>query len=205
MAPKDTVLLKTVLHIIVALTLWFGLGWLDIGVGWRLGAIVAGGICVHLFWEHFVFNPYLYLGAMPVSNDDPVMVQAREKAAGTLPLFLEKIFPEHRQDSMVKFRFTTSSGEVEKLWADLLEVNGNTLKVYVRTYPVHHDQLFNDTQEVDIADIVDWQVEYRDGTLRGGYTNRALFTIFERQEGYLPSKLKPQLARYREIDEPDES
>jgi len=198
-------LLKTILHIIVALALWFGLGALGAGIWWRVGAIVAGAVAVHLFWEHFVFKPYLYLGAMPVSNDDPVMLEAREKAKQTLPLFLESIFPEYRQDSMVKFRFTTSSGEVENLWADLLEVNGSKLKVYVRTPPLHHDQPMDRTQEVELSDVTDWQVEYRDGTIRGGYTNRALFTIFERQEGYLHPKLRPQLARFRDLDEAAET
>ena len=74
-------MLKRVLHIIVALGLWFGVGTLGVGVGWRIGAVVAGAVAVHLFWKHF--------------NNAPAMVQAREKAKRAL----EKIFPEHRQDT----------------------------------------------------------------------------------------------------------
>lgn len=194
-------MLKTSLHVVVATALWFALSAFAIGIPWRIGAIILGAVSVHLFWEHFVFNPYLYLGAMPVSEDDQVMQKAREKAMQTLPFFLEKIFPEHRQDSMVKYRFKTSSGEVENLWADLLEVNGDMLKVYVRTPPVKHDEPMDRNQQVSRDDIVDWQAEYQDGTIRGGYTNRALFTIFEREEGYLHPKLRRQLARFRDVEE----
>jgi hypothetical protein len=101
---------------------------------------------------------------------------------------------------MVKYRFQTSSGEVENLWADLLEIDGERLKVYVRTLPMRHDKPLDRHQQIGLADVVDWQVTYPDGTTRGGYTNRALFTIFEREEGQLHPKLRPLLAQYRGID-----
>jgi hypothetical protein len=193
-------LAKTLLHLLVATVLWFILGAVDVGVPWRIGAIVLGAVAVHLFWEHFVFKPFLYLGAMPFLNDDPLMEAARAKAKETLPLFLETLFPEHREDSTIAFRFTTSSGQIENLWGDLLEVNGNSLKIYLRTPPVNHDQPLDRNHEVSLDDVVDWQVEYRDGTLRGGYTNRALFKIFERQEGYMHPQFLPQIARFRDVE-----
>jgi uncharacterized protein YegJ (DUF2314 family) len=164
-----------------------------------------GAVAVHVIWERLIFNPYLYRGAIQVSNDDPVMQEALEKARQTVPLFLGKVFPEHRQDSMVKFRFKTSSGEVEYLWADLLEVNGDKLRVYVRTPPLHHDQPMDQSHEICLDEVMDWQVECRDGAIRGGYTNRALFTIFEREQGYLHPKLRMQQARFRDVEEATEA
>ena len=193
-------MLKTLLHIVVATAIWFAAAALGLGIPWRLGAIFLGAIAVHLVWEHLIFNPNVYLGAMPVSDDDPIMQKAREKALQTLPEFLTNLFPKHPQDSMVKFRFQTSFGEVENLWADLLEISGDRLKVYVRTLPMRHDRPLDRHQRIALADVVDWQVEYQDGTTRGGYTNRALFTIYEREEGQLHPNLRPLLAQYRGID-----
>jgi uncharacterized protein YegJ (DUF2314 family) len=190
---------KLVLQLFVACALWFGLGALGAAAGWRIGAIVCGVIAVHQVWERFVFNPYLYLGAMPVSDDDPIMLQAREEGKKTLPQFLA-IYPEHNQDSIVKFRFTTDTGRNEYLWADLMEVSEGKATVYVRTFPISNEGEFNRKQEIQLDEIVDWQVEYRDGSLRGGYTTRALMKIFERQEGYMHPKLRGQLERFKELE-----
>lgn len=198
-------MLKTVLHLVVAAALWFGLGALAVGVPWRLAAVVLGAVAVHFVWERVIFNPYVYLGTMPVADDDPVMQEARERAKETLAVFLEKIFPEHRRDCMVKFPFQTSSGVLENLWADLLEVDGDVLKVFLRTPPAHHDRPVDRNLEVPVNDVLDWQVEFEDGTIGGGYTNRALFTIFEREQGYLHPKLRTQRDRFRDVKEMGEA
>ena len=193
-------MLKLILQIAVAAALWFGLQFLNLGVPWRLVAIVLGAIVVHFVWERFIFNPYLYLGAMPVSDDDPIMQKAFAEAKSSVARFLE-LFPDHREDSMVKFRFTTNRGTAENLWADLLEVDGRKAKVFVRTPPVEHDGEFERSREIHIDDITDWQIEFPDGTIRGGYTSRALFKIYERQEGHLHPKFRAQWERFRELDE----
>jgi uncharacterized protein YegJ (DUF2314 family) len=191
---------KTLLHVVVALALWFILRAFDIGIAWRLGAIVIGAIGVHYFWEWFVFDPYLYLGVMYVPDDDPVMLRAREKACDTLPQFFESIYPQYREDSMVKFRFETSSGGTEYLWGDLLEVKDDQLQVYLRTPPETHEESLDRNMAIGRDRIVDWQVARTDGTILGSYTTRALFTIFEREEGYLHPKLRKQLSRFRDLD-----
>ena len=50
---------------------------------------------------------------------------------------------------------------------------------------------------VPIDSIVDWQVEFPDGTLRGGYSNLAFFKIYEREEGAMPPKFLEQVARFK--------
>ncbi len=191
---------KTLLHILVALAIWFLLRAFDIGTPWRLGAIIIGAIGVHYFWEWFVFNPYSYLGAMPVANDDPVMLRAREKARDTLLQFFESIYPKYREDSMVKFRYDTANGDAEYLWADLLGVSGDQLKVYLRTPPVSYEESLDRNMTIERNQVVDWQVACPDATILGGYTNRAMFTILEREEGYLHPKLRKQLSYFRDLD-----
>jgi hypothetical protein len=194
---------KLVAHIVVACAVWFGLGALDAPTVWRLAGIVAGAVGVHLFWERVLFQPHLYLGAMPVRDDDPLMLEAREQAKATLPRFFE-LFPDHRQDAMVKFGFTNASGTVENLWGDLVEVSDEEATVFVRTPPVECPPDFERRRTIRRDGIVDWQIEMPDGTLRGGYTNRVMFKIFEREQGYMHPKLLPQLARFKDLEDSGE-
>jgi len=134
---------------------------------------------------------------MPVANDDPIMQQAVQRAKETFGEF-RTLYPAHREDSMVKFRFKTDSGATENLWGDLLELEETRAKVYVRTPPMQHSGTLDRTMEIDVDGIVDWQIELRDGTLRGGFTNQALFRIFERQEGYMHPKFKQHMSRFQD-------
>jgi hypothetical protein len=191
---------KLIAQVVVGLLVWNGVGWC--GAGWLLQtlAVVIGVALVHLVWERYIFQPFDYLGVLPVADDDPIMLDALAAARETLPAFL-RAFPRHQRDSMVKFRLTTPSGPRELVWADLLEVSGDTAKVYVRTPPVGDVADFQPEMTISVADVLDWQIESPDGTLRGGYTNRALFKIFERTEGYMHPKFLIHSQRFRELDE----
>ncbi len=193
-------MIKLILHVLVACALWFLIQLAGFGVVPRLVGIVVGAVAVHFVWERLVFDPLRYLGAMPVSDDDPLMTSAKARAKETLPEF-RALFPEHEQDSMVKFLFHADSGVKENLWADLLSLSGDSAKVYIRTAPVEHKGDLDRNQEIAVDDIVDWQVEMPDGTIRGGFTNFALFKIFEREEGYLHSKLRSQMQRFTDCQQ----
>jgi uncharacterized protein YegJ (DUF2314 family) len=190
---------KTILQIIVALALWFGLFYFNLHWGIKVGAIIVGAILVHIVWEQFIYNPFLYLGAMPVANDDPLMLEAVANGKSTFLKFLE-IYPDHKTDSMVRFRFETDTGAVENLWGDLLEINDEQTTVYLRTPPIDHNGELDRTMTIDRDQINDWQVEFRDGTLRGGYTNRAMFKIYEREDGSIHRKLMVHFCRFKDID-----
>jgi len=186
---------KLILQIAVAVGIWFALGAFDLHWGIRIVGIILGAIGVHVFWERVIFSPYDYLGVMWVADDDPVMEEAKRRAGETFDEF-RKLYPGHHEDSMVKFRFETDKEATEFLWGDLLELTDADAKVFVRTPPVKHEGEFDRTMEVSVADIVDWQVELPDGNLRGGFTNRAMFKIFEREQGYMHPKFKKHVQRF---------
>lgn len=142
-----------------------------------------------------------HLGAVPIATTDPLMVAAVEHARGTWGTFL-RLYPDHRETSIVKFRLRTKSDEIENVWGDLLEVNGDQLTVYLRTPPVSDPGVRDVRLTVAVADVVDWQIMFPDSTLRGGFTQQATFRILERDQGRLSAKYAEQLARYRELEEP---
>ena len=190
-------MLKLLSHIIVAAGLWFGTR--ALGVHWALacGAVVAGAFAVHFVWERVFFQPYAYLGTMPLASDDPLMAAARADARASFEKF-RQLFPEHSRDTMVRFALRVKNGDVEYVWGDLLELTETTAKVYLRTPPVAEADLPNRTMDIKVEDIDDWQIEFTDGTLQGGFTNRALFRIFEREQGYMHPAFTEHMARFRD-------
>jgi uncharacterized protein YegJ (DUF2314 family) len=192
---------KLIAHIVVALAIWGGLAAANVSVWVRLVAIVFGAMAVHWVFERFFADPFLYLGSMPVASDDPLMARARQQVKETWPQFL-KLYPEHKEDSCVRFEFTSDTDQVEHLWGDALEISSDHVTVFVRTPPAtQKEPLESQRMTIPIEKVTDWQIEFRDGTLRGGFSIRAMFKIFERSEGYLPREFKEQLDRFR--DEPE--
>lgn len=189
---------KLLTHLIVAAGLWFGLKSIGVAAGWRWIAIVGGAVLVRLIWERLFQYPFLYLGARPIDQNDPLMANARKQAAANFDKF-RSLYPEHQQDTCVRFALRVKSGKMEYVWGDLLELGETTAKVFLRTAPIEEADINDRTTTIPISDIDDWQIEFRDGTLRGGFTNRALFKIFQREEGHMPRQFLEQLQRFKEV------
>lgn len=164
-------------------------------------AVIAGLVCVHFVYEA-LFSGSRHLGAAAVSNDDPLMLAAMADAKRTWPRFVE-LFAAHPKDAIVKFRLITKAGDIENVWGDLLELGPDTASVYLRTLPIAETALPSRRLTIPVEDIVDWQVMFADGSLRGGFTQQATFKIMERENGSLPRKFVEELARYRPVLEPE--
>jgi hypothetical protein len=171
---------------------------------WMLIVVVAvaGFAAVHIIWERFVFKPFDYLGVMPVHKDDPLIIEAERKARETRDHFFTKLYPEHKEDSMVKVAYVNADGETEKIWGDLVDVAEEDVEIFIRTPPIKPKPDCQQRMRFPRSAIVDWSVEFRDGTLRGGFSNLALFKIFERQEGYMHPAFKKHVDRFKDIGEP---
>ena len=192
---------KLVLHsimvaVVIVLGRQFGWAW------WMTTlALIAGFVAVHLVFEA-LFAGSRHLGAAAVSNDDPLMLAAMADAKRTWPQFIQ-LFAAHPKDALVKFRLTTKAGAIENVWGDLLELGPDTAKVYLRTMPIAETEIPSRHLTIPVTDIVDWQVMFADGSLRGGFTQQATFRIMERENGSLPRKFIDELARYRPVSDTD--
>jgi hypothetical protein len=140
-----------------------------------------------------------HLGAVPIAHDDPLMVAAMEEARRTWSILLW-LYEQHPETTIVKFRLRTRSGEIENVWGDLVALRGTEAAVSLRTPPVGDTDVRDPRMTIPVSDVVDWQVMFPDGTLRGGFTQQATFRIIERDRGRLPRKLAEQLARYRALE-----
>lgn len=134
-----------------------------------------------------------------IADDDPLMRLATTKARAALPL-LRALFEEHPRDAMVKFAFASDSGQTEHLWADLIELGGDTFKARVKTLPVTHRGPFQRTQARSVIEIEDWQVELRDGQIRGGFGFQVVFHRTQERSGQLPSDAAAHAGRFVDHD-----
>jgi len=188
---------KLIAHLIVAAVLWFGLHHFGVSALWRVAAVMGGAFAVHIFWERFLHRPFIHFGARGIDPDDPLMKEARRLARENITR-LRALFPEHQHDTVVRFPLRVKSGKTEYVWGDLLELNDATANIFLRTPPIEEADIPGRRLTIPTSDIDDWQIEFQDGTLRGGFTNRAVFRITEREEGRLHPTLREELQRYRD-------
>jgi uncharacterized protein YegJ (DUF2314 family) len=169
---------------------------------WRWWALLAALVAVAFVLEMVLSRGRRvpgHLGAVPVALDDPLMLAAVDQARQTWGTFL-RLYAEHPETTIVKFRLRTKSGDIENVWGDLLELGDDRATVSLRTPPVGETDAHGPQMTIPVADIVDWQIMFPDGTLRGGFTQQATFRIIERDRGRLPRKFAEQLARYRALE-----
>jgi uncharacterized protein YegJ (DUF2314 family) len=134
-----------------------------------------------------------------VADDDPSMIKATEKAREALPT-LRQLFRELPSGTMVKFAFQSDSGQTEHLWGDLLALDEETFKVRVKTPPTSHRGMFEKVQQRGVSEIEDWQVEQRDGRIRGGFGFQVMFLQTKAELGQLPKELADQEKRFVDHD-----
>ena len=122
--------------------------------------------------------------------DDPLLLEARAKARGSLAEF-RSLLTQYPKTGIVKLKFTSNSNQVEYLWAEVLEQDGEkAYKVRLMTPPVTHagplDRLYTCQED----DIEDWQVTDDTGRHHGAFSQRAMFKIARRDGVTLPQKLQ---------------
>ena len=143
-----------------------------------------------------VFSPRPDFPPLDTRPDDPLLIEAMEKARASLPQFLE--LARQQQDSaLVKLRFVSNSDQVEHVWAELLRVPSDTeLDVRLVTPPVTHSGRLERLYTCNLDDVEDWYVRDPDGRIHGGFTQRAMFAIARRDGVALPRKLRQQEAEF---------
>ncbi len=158
-------------------------------------AIAGITLCYYLSSPRPKYMPLL------TSPDDPLMKQAAEDAKASLDRFFE-LFEKYPKDALVKLYFESNTDQVEYLWAEALESpsskNGE-LKVRLVTPPVTHRGKLDRVYTCSPDDIQDWAIKDDQSNIYGGFTERAMFKIAERDKVALPKKLLERKMRYKEM------
>lgn len=133
---------------------------------------------------------------LPTAPDDPLLLQAMAEARASLPQFLA-LARASTDSAIVKLHFVSNSGQVEHLWAEVLDVvSDDELKVRLVTPPVSHTGRLDRVYTCRLSDLEDWQARDAAGARHGGYTQRAMFAIARREGVQLPKKLQAMEKEY---------
>lgn len=146
-------------------------------------------------WWWFIGRNKPKYPPLEIDDDDPLMLEAIQQANSTIPSFLELLSKKH-SEAQVKVPFTSSSGVVEHLWAEVLGAEGSVLELRYYTPPVTHEGKLDRVHKHNISEIEDWVVILEDGKIHGGFTQRVMFERGKEQWGELPPELAEQESRY---------
>ncbi len=148
------------------------------------------------FWIYNRFiSPSPEFPPLETDPDDPLLLEAMEKAKSTFSEFRE-LFEKYPEDAFVKLYFESNSGTVEHLGAHVESIEGNELKVLLITPPVTHKGQLDRSYVCKFNDLEDWQVTDIEGNIYGGYTQRAMFEIAKRESVELPKELMEMESKY---------
>lgn len=146
-----------------------------------------------------VVSPLPEYAPLMTDPDDPLMIEAEEKAKATLPQFFE-LYEKFPENALVKLFFVSNTDQVEHLWAEVLGREGeDSLKVRLVTPPVTHKGTIERLYTCTIADLEDWAVQDDGNRIYGGFSERAMFKIAEKQGIRLPKKLMARKDQYHDL------
>lgn len=161
----------------------------------ELFLLLLVGLAARVAWWWVIARNRPRVPPLAISDDDPLMIEARQKAKESVPQMLE-LFIGAKDATRVKIPFVTSSGTTEYLWAELLAVDRDSISVRYMTPPVTHTGRLERLHTHRIADIVDWVVTSDPDRYIGGYTMRVMFRRGREQWGSLPPELLREESKY---------
>ena len=160
--------------------------------------LVAGVVVAAIWFLVRLRSPRPEFAPLPTAPDDPLLLAAMERARASRGEFLGRL-RRPREHALVKLHFVSNSQQVEHLWAEVLQVISDAeLEVRLVTPPVTHSGHLDRVYRCQLDDIEDWQVRDADGTVHGGFTQRAMFAIARRDGVALPPELLTQEHLYRD-------
>ncbi len=124
-----------------------------------------------------------------IDPNDPLWLESIRRTQEALPE-LQKLFGEERREAIVKFSFTTDSGDCEHVWGELSEIDGNSMQVKIITPPVAQKSQIPDVVTVPLSSIEDWHVNMPDGSIRGSFSTLAQIKICERDGLEVPHHIR---------------
>jgi len=130
--------------------------------------------------------------ATPLSPTDPLWIEAVGRARSTLPEMFSLLDAGH--EVWVKFPVETSDAP-EHVWARVITRSGDTLQCRIETPTIARSG--QNTADLQVDAIEDWQVELEDGTVRGGFTTLAQMAIAKRDGHVVPKHVREIASRIR--------
>jgi len=130
--------------------------------------------------------------------DDPLLIEAIELAKSSIDEF-KALFIRYPNDAFVKLGFESDGGVVEHLGAHVEMIKGNEVNVFLVTPPITHSGKMAHNFVCQLEDIEDWQITDDRGNIYGGFIQRAMFSIAQRDGISLPPELHAMQHKYIDL------
>jgi uncharacterized protein YegJ (DUF2314 family) len=159
------------------------------------GSILVVAMIALFLWRRFFYIARLAFPPLAIKPDDPLMTKAMREAVDSTTRF-RALYAQPNNSARVKIPFVSNSGTTEFLWAEVLSLSDDQMKVRYFTPPVTHTGRLERLHTHAVTDLVDWQVELPSGKYAGGYTMRAMFIRGREEWGQLPPELEAEEKKY---------
>jgi uncharacterized protein YegJ (DUF2314 family) len=115
-----------------------------------------------------------------VKDDNVEMNEARLKARQTFPDFMKTFREKHKSDSnfSVKFDLTMGKGNAEWIWAEFIQIKGNTILAKLENKPLLPQYRLGQKVRFDKKYLGDWGYA-RDGIFQGNFTTRVQLKLMD--------------------------
>ncbi|MDO3386606.1 DUF2314 domain-containing protein [Gilvimarinus sp. SDUM040013] len=153
-------------------------------------------VALLVLWWWFIGKNIPKYPPLDIKDDDPLMLEAIEKAKSSIGKFQKLYKAGGFSDVQIKIPFLSSSDVTEHLWAEVLGLNDSEVKVRYLTPPVTHTGKLERIHDHPIQEIEDWVVVSESGDIFGGYSQRVMFVRGREQWGSLPPELEAQESKY---------
>ncbi|KZN45494.1 DUF2314 domain-containing protein [Pseudoalteromonas luteoviolacea] len=150
-------------------------------------------------WLHYRYSSSSEMfPPLETDPDDPLLLEAVELAKESIDEF-KTLFLKYPKDAFVKLGFESDHGVVEHLGAHVETIKGDEVSVFLVTPPITHSKKMAHNFVCQLDDIEDWQITDDMGNIYGGFIQRAMFTIAQRDGIDLPPELNAMKEKYLDL------
>jgi hypothetical protein len=154
-----------------------------------LGLLAQGGLLVWAIKQYFFPGLPAVLGHEP---DQPLLAAATQRAQESLDRFRELI-AARAGTPIAKFPYKTAEGSTEYLWAIVLECDSESMAIRYESAPVTQSQMPG-AEKRPISELADWAVILDGGKIAGGFSQRAMLSMWRQEHPYPRWGLRRRMA-----------
>lgn len=130
-----------------------------------------------------------------IDRGHPLIVEATRKAQQSLDT-LRRLHQANGDEVAVKFRVEAQDGSSELPWGSLLEIGASDFTAQIITPLMFVPAPASGRVTLPLEQLIDWQVELADGTIRGGFSTQAEIRISQQAGRRLPAYIAGMQGRF---------
>jgi Uncharacterized protein conserved in bacteria (DUF2314) len=150
--------------------------------------------CLAVGWRWLRYKGKGIEEVIPPDLKCPELEASIGRAKDTLPEFITEV-EKGIDGAFIKFPLNTPQGLIEHIWAYVHFHRDGRFNVSLANEPIDKEEQSEGRRDVLAEHVEDWQIMSPDGSIRGAYSQVALFEYWKRQGNRLTPLMKEQKAQ----------